>query len=1068
MRVLACEGGGEPTLWVVTHDASTPPEPDLAAQRAALLKNIRRASLAGVLALALVVALAVLTAWQARQSERQAARADAEARRAAAAQADAATQLWKARLNEARATRIAGGPGARHRAASIIADLARDPALEEEQILELRSEVIAQQALLDVVAPTNWIGGDVSISPARGVFIRRRQGPQVEVQDVATSNVVATFSGPAASGHAYFSPQGRFVTVAFKTEPISLWCWRLADGALVFTNPVPEDTFFGGAAPVFSPDDELVAVIAPGAVAIRRLTDGSVVRRRAAAVTVAFSSDGRWLACANGSTIVVEAVADGERRTQLDAGFEVTQLAWRPGADVLGVAGRKGAVSLWELPVPGRTGTGRVRTTDGHNAGIIFAGFLGDGSALVTTGWDGFSFFWEATSGRKVLAESRQYLAEAGSGDTRIVAVRGFPPRSGLAELQPRRGYRVVTTVPKPVPPPVGVKLAQEGRWLALDHVRFTTVVQAGDGREMVRLRGRDPDFSADGGSVFTCDGDKVRRFHLADLAGEDPASGLADGEVFHRTPPGTTANSVSLSPDGRSLWVCAPSQSVIELDATTGAMRRTVPMAAHFARVTPDGDWLVTQMHNAGAHLVRLGMTNQFFRLGLHLNTGFDASARWLAAATEQRLTLLGASATNRWSVRHRIPLQTGAGAPPPFAFSPDGRLLAVVFNRFDVRLYEPDTARMLATFSPAFPAQIQGVAGLVFGADGRELFAAKQDGEVVAWTIPVLRAELARLGLDWGGGRAKSALAVAPPPLSRVNVWTPLAAAAAGLVLLIGVIVFTVQRRTVDAYARAEALAQERQQKLLEAQVALVQSQKLEALGTLAAGLAHDFNNLLSVIRMSNHFVARAVPAEGATRENVQAIEQAVAQGRDIIRSMLGYARRTDDAATEFSVPRAVADTMGMLSRQFLSGLTVSLELEPTCPVVRGSGAQLEQVLLNLVVNAAEAMNGHGRLVVSARPVSHPTNLALQPVQAPAYVELAVRDSGPGMAPEPLARVFEPFFTTKAGRTQPGTGLGLSVVDTIARQSGWGLGVRSRPGEGAEFVVLLPASEPGGEPLA
>jgi signal transduction histidine kinase len=155
-----------------------------------------------------------------------------------------------------------------------------------------------------------------------------------------------------------------------------------------------------------------------------------------------------------------------------------------------------------------------------------------------------------------------------------------------------------------------------------------------------------------------------------------------------------------------------------------------------------------------------------------------------------------------------------------------------------------------------------------------------------------------------------------------------------------------------------------------------------------------------------------------------------------------------------------------MGMLSRQFLSGLTVSLELDPTCPAVRGSGAQLEQVLLNLVVNAAEAMSGRGRLTVSARPVSHAADLALAPAGARAYVELAVRDSGPGMAPEHLARIFEPFFTTKAGRTQPGTGLGLSVVDTIARQSGWGLGVRSQPGEGAEFVVLLPASEQGREP--
>jgi signal transduction histidine kinase len=336
------------------------------------------------------------------------------------------------------------------------------------------------------------------------------------------------------------------------------------------------------------------------------------------------------------------------------------------------------------------------------------------------------------------------------------------------------------------------------------------------------------------------------------------------------------------------------------------------------------------------------------------------------------------------------------------------------------------------------------------------------KQDGEIVAWNLAVQRAALQELGLDWAASAEPlRAPAIPAPAPAGLSFWEPLAVAAGTLALLAGVVVVTLQRRMLKAYTEAEQLTEAHQRKLIEAQLALVQSQKLEALGTLATGIAHDFNNLLSVIRMSNHFVAAAVKPEGTTKENIEAIEQAVAQGRDLVRSMLGYARRADDHAMEFPVVSVVSDTLGMLSRQFLSGLTLSLELVPDCPPVKGSGSRLEQILLNLVINASEATRGQGRITVTARVVAAPHPGVLPPASARRYVELSVTDSGPGIAPEHLPRVFEPFFTTKAGGAQAGTGLGLSVVYTLARQSGWGLDVESKPGEGARFRVLLPASE-------
>jgi signal transduction histidine kinase len=153
-----------------------------------------------------------------------------------------------------------------------------------------------------------------------------------------------------------------------------------------------------------------------------------------------------------------------------------------------------------------------------------------------------------------------------------------------------------------------------------------------------------------------------------------------------------------------------------------------------------------------------------------------------------------------------------------------------------------------------------------------------------------------------------------------------------------------------------------------------------------------------------------------------------------------------------------------VALLSRQFLSGLTLNLQLDPSCPPVYGSRARLEQALLNLLVNASEAMNGSGVLTLTARKVeasAPPWPGVLQPRAASACVELSVSDTGPGIAPEVLPRVFEPFFTTKNVGTQRGTGLGLSLVYAIAQQDGWGLDLQSAPDRGTTFTLLLPASQ-------
>ncbi len=144
---------------------------------------------------------------------------------------------------------------------------------------------------------------------------------------------------------------------------------------------------------------------------------------------------------------------------------------------------------------------------------------------------------------------------------------------------------------------------------------------------------------------------------------------------------------------------------------------------------------------------------------------------------------------------------------------------------------------------------------------------------------------------------------------------------------------------------------------------------------------------------------------------------------------------------------MPEVVQDLLTLLSKQFLSGLVLEFDPDSSTPEVRGDRSRLEQILLNLVVNAAEAMKGAGqlRLVVRQQRAPEPS-YRLRPRSAETYVEVIVADSGPGIEPETLPRIFEPFFTTKQMADVRGTGLGLSIVYTLAQADGLGISLKAR----------------------
>ncbi|MGH7420885.1 MAG: PAS domain S-box protein, partial [Candidatus Rokuibacteriota bacterium] len=267
-----------------------------------------------------------------------------------------------------------------------------------------------------------------------------------------------------------------------------------------------------------------------------------------------------------------------------------------------------------------------------------------------------------------------------------------------------------------------------------------------------------------------------------------------------------------------------------------------------------------------------------------------------------------------------------------------------------------------------------------------------------------------------------------------------------------------FNAYVRDLTAQKRAEAARAS-----LETQ--LQQAQKMEAVGRLAGGVAHDFNNLLTVITGRGHMLlSRLKPGEPMHRD-VELIQKTSQRAVALTSQLLAFSRKQVVQPRVLELGPLVADLAPMLQRMI--GEDMELVVEP----VQGSGrvrvdpSQMQQVLMNLAVNARDAMPGGGRVRVSIREVEvdeaaalHQTNLPPGP-----YVTLAVSDTGTGMSAETAEHIFEPFFTTK--EQGKGTGLGLSTVYGIVEQSRGHIAVRSEPGRGTTFVIHLPRVE---EPLA
>ena len=237
------------------------------------------------------------------------------------------------------------------------------------------------------------------------------------------------------------------------------------------------------------------------------------------------------------------------------------------------------------------------------------------------------------------------------------------------------------------------------------------------------------------------------------------------------------------------------------------------------------------------------------------------------------------------------------------------------------------------------------------------------------------------------------------------------------------------------------------------------LQQSERLESLGQLAGGIAHDFNNLLAIIMNYAGFLADEVSNDPAAQADIKQIQDAADRAARITRQLLIVGRRDTPQPEALDPETIVADVRELLSTAIGAGIELRVSSAPGLPTIQADRGQVEQVLLNLAVNARDAMPGGGILTIETRAagLTGPEAKSWPGLGPGRYVELAVTDTGCGMSAELAARIFDPFFTTKpVGR---GTGLGLATVHSVVTRLGGGIGVESAEGAGTTFRILLPA---------
>jgi signal transduction histidine kinase/CheY-like chemotaxis protein len=332
---------------------------------------------------------------------------------------------------------------------------------------------------------------------------------------------------------------------------------------------------------------------------------------------------------------------------------------------------------------------------------------------------------------------------------------------------------------------------------------------------------------------------------------------------------------------------------------------------------------------------------------------------------------------------------------------------------------------------------------------------FSALKGGELIdRWTNPADgRAKLAAVV---GVGRQPLILAITRDVDEALRPWHDEMRSAAIRTLVVCLLVASTIAALLRQLRRREEAARERQRLELRLQ----QTQRLEALGTLAGGIAHDFNNILGAILGFGELAQQQAEPGSALRRHIDRVMQGGTRARMLVQRILDFSRSGVVEPRPVHIQTLMQELVAMLAGSLPKGVDLEARLDAGDSAVLGDSTQLYQVAMNICTNAIQAIDGQGTVALKLQRTHFDTPTQLQHAELPAgdYVRLEVHDDGAGMPPEVLQRMFEPFFTTK--KPGEGTGLGLSVAHGIVLSLGGAIDVASAPGQGTAVSVWLPVS--------
>jgi signal transduction histidine kinase len=1055
----------------MNHDPITPtPESDgLDATREAMRRDLNRANTAVGVILVVVLGLAIAAVIAGMRAAKNYERAEA-------AEAASRERLWNSYVAQSRALRLTPEAGRRQTVLSVISN-----ATAIRRTAALRSEAIATLALTDIqpdspLQPiprgTDQVEMDTALeryaygSPTGDVFV-------CSLKDGAVLQTLRAQSlGPGtrqAVRSVAFSPDGQKLAARFAGGALMIWDLpteeRIVTSGLEATNLVI-------AGMSFWPDADKISYGDPEAQGQITVFDFATKSKVATAIRVGartfrFRPGTNQVAVATDNRVDLFNYPNETPIQTLETATRIFIMAWTPDGTRLAVATEDGDVYLWDMV------RGSQRIFRGHSEPCIRLTFSPDGELLATGSRDGTTRLWDVAQGQ-TLVIATEGLAHVFSHDGKRIGYWKPSVGFGTWRLVRSDSYKLLVC-PKSEGAFLSVDLSPNGRWCIATQSKGARIWDLHN--EVKETFVPSPDLlsvriAPDESALYVCRRQLLERWPFqTNAAGVsiDPAAAQ-----IVALPEGKGARSIALSLDGNWALVELTDQRFAVLNLKTqqppvflDAVSRQVslrtpgsPTGAGRFTISPDGRWAVTGF-GVGPENRPMVWDAQTGKLVTTLQFGsavvtFSPDGRRLGAAGPAAFAIWS---VGDWELLNRFDRDEPGISHGSMAFIRDSDEVAVTRTR---QLAQLRHALTNDTFADLIAPHLQSVNSIRLSLDGRVLVTASATDKLQVWHLDVLRQKLAPLNLDWRTPQPNTPPTIVPMAPSTSPVQTTLFASLGGFALAAMFAIATLRRhrQAISGYLAAETKAARRNRELEVAKVELMHSQKMQALGTLATGIAHDFNNLLSVIRMSNKLIGRETKSNTDIQENVADIEQAVMQGKHVVGSMLGYARTEDDAAGPNDISTVVEDTVSLLSKEFLSGIALTLELDRNAPPVNVGRGRLEQVLLNLIVNASEAMQGNGKLKIALHPrTSAPLKpYALRPNEAKHYLELSVADSGPGIAPEIRSRLFEPFFTTKRAGAKAGTGLGLSLVYAIAQQEGLGLSVESEPNKGATFTLVIP----------